>query len=207
MRGTVAGILLAAGEGYRFGRPKALAELGGRALVERGTATLAEGGCRPVVVVLGAAAGEVQRATDLGSALVVVNDRWTEGMGSSLRTGLAEAVRCRASAALVLPVDQPMVSPDLVARLISAWRHGSMVARAAYGGHGRTPVVLDRSWWPAVAVAAVGDRGARVLLQAQAEMVTLVDCDDVGAPWDIDTPEDLAALERGSITWHSRGRP
>ena len=201
MTGDVAGVLLAAGPGRRFGAPKALAEVGGRLLVERGATTLLEGGCRPVVVVVGAAAGTVRRRSGLAGARVAVNGAWREGLGSSLRLGLAEAEAAGAAAALVLPVDQPVVTPALVTRLLAAWRTGALVVRAAFDGQGRTPAVLDRSLWPAVAQSAVGDVGARGLLAAHPELVTLVDCDDVGAACDIDTPADLEAIRCRYGAW------
>lgn len=82
-RDRPAGLLLAAGEGARLGTPKALVVLGGERLVDRGVRVLREGGCNPVLVVLGAAVVPVR------GAVVVRNPDWRTGMGSSLRTGLA----------------------------------------------------------------------------------------------------------------------
>jgi nicotine blue oxidoreductase len=194
----VAGVVLAAGEGRSFGGPKALVRFAGQTLVERAIRTLKAGGCRPVCVVLGAAADEVRQASVLDDAIVVVNERWPAGMGGSLRVGLDAARRERAGAALVLLADQPLVTPALVERLIGAWRTGARAAVAAYRGEGLTPVLLDRTLWRRVSRAAVGDVGARALLRARPELVTLVDCDDVGSPDDIDTPGDLDRLERGT---------
>jgi CTP:molybdopterin cytidylyltransferase MocA len=190
----VAGIVLAGGEGRRFGRPKALVEFCGRPLVEHAASLLAQGGCQPVVVVLGAAADLVRRS-GLGDAVVCVNEGWQEGMGSSLRIGLAEADRLGAPAALVLLCDQPVVTPALVARLIDTWQEGSSAVVASYGGEGRTPVVLDSSLWPSVSQGAVGEMGARWFLRSRPELVTLVDCGDVGEASDMDAPTDLPALE------------
>jgi nicotine blue oxidoreductase len=79
---TVAGLVLAAGAGTRYGQPKAPVIIGGERLVDRAVRVLTEGGCDPVYVVLGAWVGEVDGAD------IVVNDAWPEGMGSSLRMGL-----------------------------------------------------------------------------------------------------------------------
>jgi nicotine blue oxidoreductase len=199
--GPVAGVVLAAGEGRGFGCPKALVSFAGEMLVERAIRTLAAGGCRPVVVVLGASETEVRARCDLGGAVVAVNEAWSEGMAGSLRVGLEAALGCGAAACLVALVDQPLVSPALVARMIGAWESGARAAVAAWGGEGLTPVVLDRSLWEAVAERAVGDIGARALLRERPELVTLVDCGDVGAPDDIDTVADLQRLERGLPAW------
>jgi nicotine blue oxidoreductase len=193
--GDVAGVLLAAGAGQRLGRPKALVEFGGVPLTERGLGTLRAGGCRPVIVVLGAAADDVRRACGLGDAVVVVNAAWSDGMGGSVRAGLAEARRCGASAVLVLAVDQPLITPALVARLIGSWREGAQAAVATYGGEMSTPVLLDRSLWPQVELHAVGDVGARAFLRRDPGVVTPVACDDVGDPSDVDTEDDLRRLE------------
>src|SRR3954467_8015066 len=87
-RTSCAGLLLAAGAGSRMGGPKALVELGGRLLVERGTDVLRQAGCDPVVVVLGAAADEGRHRAELSDARIVDNPNWAEGQAGSLRIGL-----------------------------------------------------------------------------------------------------------------------
>jgi CTP:molybdopterin cytidylyltransferase MocA len=193
--GRPAGIVLAGGEGRRFGQAKAMVRFAGRPLVERAVETFSAGGCAPLIVVLGARADEVERTCDLSGALVVHNDNWAEGMSASLRVGLDEARRDGAPAAVITPVDQPAVLPALVARLVQRWGHGSAAVVAAFGGAPRTPVLLDASLWPDVVETAVGDRGARAFLRAHPELVDLVDCDDVGDAADLDRPEDLATVE------------
>ena len=187
------GVLLAAGAGRRFGGPKALIELDGEFLVERGARMLAQGGCDEVVVVLGAGAEEVRDRARPGAARVVVNERWTSGMGSSLAVGLA-ALGDSCGACVVALADQPRVGPESVRRLAAAWHAGAAVAVATYGGRRRNPVLLDRAWWPEITEALSGDEGARVFLRARPELVTPVPCDDTGSPDDVDTPADLFAL-------------
>ena len=191
---TVAGLVLAAGEGRRLGKPKALVRFGGELLVDRAAATLHEAGCDPVVVVLGAAADQVARTAELRDAVVVVNDGWAAGMGSSLCTGLTALTDLRASAAVVLLVDQPHVGPDLVRRLVAHQAPGVGAVSASYDGRRRNPVLLDRSAWPGVMATATGDVGARSWLDTHADRVVLVACDDLGSDLDIDTPADLDRL-------------
>lgn len=183
----IAGLLLAAGEGSRLGRPKALVELDGERLVDRGVRLLRGAGCGPVLVVTGAVSVEV-----IG-AVVVPNPHWREGMGSSLRAGLA-ALPADSEAVVVALVDQPRVTPAAVRRLIDAHTAGAKLAVATYGGSPRNPVLIDREHFDAVAETAVGDVGARDFLRAHPELVTRVACDDVAAADDIDTPADLAAM-------------
>jgi CTP:molybdopterin cytidylyltransferase MocA len=188
-RDQVAGLLLAAGEGRRFGRPKALIEFDGERLVDRGVRTLRAAGCGPVVVVMGAAPIEV-----IG-AVVVPNPDWRTGMGSSLRTGLA-ALPPGCPAVVIALVDQPLVTPAAIRRLTEAYEKGARAAVATYDDKPRNPVLIAAEHFPAVSASAEGDAGARAFLRAHPDLVTEVPCDDVAAPDDIDTPEDLAALRR-----------
>ena len=180
-------MLLAAGEGKRLGTPKALAELGGRRLVDRGVDLLRDGGAAPVLVVLGAV------RVDVPGVLTVHNPGWRTGMGSSLAAGL-RALPGDCAAAVIALVDQPLVGPEVVRRLLAAHRAGAELAVAAYGGRARNPVLLARGHWAGVLAAAEGDAGARPYLRARPGLVTLVECADIGRPDDVDTPEDLARV-------------
>ncbi len=185
---SVAGLLLAAGEGRRFGGPKALIELDGEPLVRRGIRLLIQGGCDPVVVVLGAAAERVAPLCE--GVEVVVAEQWHSGMGASLRAGLA-ALDGRADACIVALADQPLVSADSIRLLLAA---PGPAAVASYEGRRRNPVRLDAAVWADVAAAAVGDEGARGWLRDHPEQVFEVDCTGTGSPDDIDTPADLIAV-------------
>jgi CTP:molybdopterin cytidylyltransferase MocA len=204
-------MLLAAGGGTRLGQPKATVELGGMTLAERGVGLLRDGGADPVLVVSGAVPVEIP-----GTA-VAHNPDWASGMGSSLALGLrvlltpaagtdalVAARRAVASAAafaaddlsavVIALADQPLIGSAAVRRLIAAHEAGAAVVVAAYQGKPRNPVLIARGHWVAVAAAAGGDTGARPFLRAHPELVTLVECGDVGRPDDIDTPEDLARV-------------
>jgi CTP:molybdopterin cytidylyltransferase MocA len=214
VRTTVAGVLLAAGEGSRFGGPKALVELDGQTLAERGVGLLRAGGADPILVVTGAT--EVQ----IPGTHTVYNPEWRTGMGSSLRAALnaltspedaspedaspedaspedaspEDAGPEEVGAVVVALADQPLVGPESVARLIAAYRAGASVAVAAYDGQPRNPVLLAREHWPEVIATATGDTGARAFLRARADLVSLIECGDTGRPDDIDTPADLARI-------------
>jgi CTP:molybdopterin cytidylyltransferase MocA len=188
---SVAGVLLAAGEGSRFGQPKALVELAGQTLAERGVQLLRAGGADPIIVVSGAA------PVHLTGIHPVHNDQWRTGMGSSLRAALNALTGAADVAAVVVALaDQPLVGAAAVARLIAAYRAGATVAVAAYDGKPRNPVLLARIHWPEVIAAAAGDQGARAFLRAHPDLVTLVECGDTGSPDDIDTPADLDRVIR-----------
>jgi CTP:molybdopterin cytidylyltransferase MocA len=182
---TVAGLVLAAGEGRRLGRPKALLTIAGERLVDRAVRVVREGGCGRVYVVAGATALDVDGAT------VLDNPDWSSGMGSSVRVGLAAVAE---DAVLVMVVDTPGIGVEVVRRLVEAHEKGATVVVASYDGAPRNPVLLAREHWAAVAELAVGDVGARPFLAKHPELVTYVECGDVGEPSDVDTPEDWARV-------------
>ena len=190
---TTAGLVLGAGGGSRFGGPKALALLHGVPLAQRAVTLLREGGCEPVHLVLGAKADEVARQADLGGATIVHNPQWPTGIGSSLRAGLASLPSTVAAVVIVL-VDQPLIGPEAVRRVIAAHAAGAAVAVATYGGQFGHPVLLSRPTWAEAGRLAKGDLGARPYLRAHPEQVVRVSCDGTGAPDDVDTPADLTAI-------------
>ncbi len=171
-----AGVVLAAGEGRRFGAPKAPFVLDGERLVDRAVRVLRDGGCDPVVVVLGAWVGDVP------AAVVVDNPDWAEGMGSSLRAGLAALLDVvDVDRVVVTLVDLPGLSSEAVARLAAC---GSELAAASYAGERGHPVLLGRAHWAGVAESATGDRGARAYLAGRD--VVLVEVGDVATGDDLD---------------------
>jgi CTP:molybdopterin cytidylyltransferase MocA len=185
---TVAGLVLAAGEGKRFGGPKAVAALDNERLVDRAVRILVDGGCTPVVVVSGAVALSVE------GTQVVPNPLWPTGMGSSLRAGLdalaGPSVSAAVSAAVVMLVDTPWLSPEAVRRL-AACAGASPAAIATYGGRRGHPVLLAAEIWSEVAELAQGDVAAKAWLRSHPEQVLEVDCTGLGDPRDVDRPEDL----------------
>ncbi|GAA6525947.1 nucleotidyltransferase family protein [Intrasporangium sp. DVR] len=197
----VRGLLLAAGSGSRMGGPKALLRPSGAGptLVERAVAVLLEGGCDGVTVVVGAAAAEVAAVVAGGfpepstvGVDVVPCPEWAEGMGASLRAGLAAAATRRDVEALVVSlVDLPDVDAPVVHRLLQS-REGHWTAalsRAAYGGRPGHPTLIGRDHWTGVVTVARGDRGARDFFHAQEH--DLVECGDLATGRDVDAPTDL----------------
>jgi CTP:molybdopterin cytidylyltransferase MocA len=187
----VAGILLAAGAGKRYGMPKALVEHRGGLFVENAARVLAAGGCDPVIVVLGAQAETVRERANLDGHVVVESAEWAGGMGFSLRTGLSvlRQVAPDAVAVAVLPVDVPGVTHLAVARVLAA-ATPAVLARADYAGaEPGHPVLIGRDHWAGVYEAAEGDAGARPYLRTHT--VESIPCADLGTGTDVDRPGDL----------------
>jgi nicotine blue oxidoreductase len=156
--------------------------------VERAVATVRDGGCEPIVVVLGAAADEVRATAQLGDATIVENEGWKSGMGSSLKVGLEALGETGADAVVVLLVDTPGVTAEAVRRVSAKSAHDSL-ATATYGAHRGHPVLLGRDHWSGVAILATGDVGARAYLSARSASVQTVPCADISDDTDMDVPE------------------
>jgi CTP:molybdopterin cytidylyltransferase MocA len=186
---SVAGLVLAAGGGRRYGGPKALVRHEGSLLVERAVATVRDGGCSPIVVVIGAAAAEIRAQAQLGDATIVENEGWKSGMASSLRVGLEALGATDADAVLVLLVDTPGVTAEAVRRVSAKSGRDALVA-ATYGPRRGHPVLLGRDHWAGVATLATADVGARAYLTARAASVQTVPCADIADDTDMDVPAE-----------------
>ena len=172
------GLVLAAGQGRRFGGPKAPYEYEGERLVDRAVRILREGGCDPVIVVLGAWVGDVP------DAQVVVNDQWASGMGSSLRAGLAAGAELPdVEAALITLVDLPGLTAAAIGEL-AANADPDVLRAAEFSGRRANPVLIGRNHWAGVCDLAVGDQGARAYLAERD--VQLVPLDHLADGQDLD---------------------
>jgi CTP:molybdopterin cytidylyltransferase MocA len=170
-----------------MGQPKALVTDDRGSWLLRGVATLRDGGCRRVTVVLGA---EAERAATLLEGLsaeprVVVAEQWPEGMGASLRAGMSSFADSTDDLVMVSLVDLPDLVPEVVTRVSAAARGPDTLARASYDGVPGHPVLFGRDHWPGLVDSARGDRGARDYL-ADREVV-LVECGDLASGHDVDT--------------------
>jgi molybdenum cofactor cytidylyltransferase len=188
---VIGGLVLAAGGSSRFGgRPKQLAALDGRPLLEHVLIAMEASPVDCVVVVLGSHADEVRSGVPLHGAEAVVCKDWSNGLGASLRAGVDALVDCEAVA--VALGDQPRLSADAIARVVSQRGADELAVRATYGGVPGHPVLLERTLLARVGELS-GDAGARDLLHGIP--IREVACDGLGSPDDIDTPAALAALQ------------
>lgn len=176
MTHRVAGVLLAAGAGTRYGMPKVLAAQG--EWLKTAVDALHAGGCDDVVVVLGAAIVDVPPP-----ARAVFAEAWADGLSASLRAGLSAI---EADFAVLHTVDTPDLGADVVRRVVdAAIASESGLARARYAQTPGHPVVIARRHWAALLAQAHGDEGARSFLAARHD-VAAVDCSELATGRDID---------------------
>ena len=176
---VVVGVLLAAGAGRRYGKPKVLVD----GWLTTAVTALRDGGCDAVILVLGAAAVPAPP----GVTAVTAPD-WHTGLSASVRAGLAHADRAGADYAVLHVVDTPDVGPAVVTRVLQrALASRSGLARAYYGDRPGHPVVIASGHWPAVIDRLAGDHGAAAYLRT-ARDVENVDCSDLATGRDHDEP-------------------
>jgi nicotine blue oxidoreductase len=176
MTPKIAGVLLAAGAGTRYGMPKVLAAQG--EWLKSAVSALDVGGCDEVVVVLGAAIVEVPPP-----ARAVVAEAWADGLSASLLAGLSAV---DADYAVLHTVDTPDVGADVVHRVVAAAVSStSGLARARYATAPGHPVVIARRHWDALLQQVRGDAGARPFLAGRDDVVA-VECADLATGRDID---------------------
>lgn len=171
---SIAAVVLAAGEATRYGSPKQRVLL--PAVLER----LANAPIDEIVVVEGAHTIASDISTSAPQPVRIVRcAEWAKGPGASLRCGL-EALGDDVNPAVVVLADGPDLAPASIDRVLLVWRLAAGIVAASYAGSRGHPLVIDRDLW-----ADIPDGGLH------ARPAKLVPCDDLGAPGDVDTPDDL----------------
>jgi molybdenum cofactor cytidylyltransferase len=176
---SVGAVVLAAGASRRLGRPKQLVRVDDETLVERAARVAHEAGCEPVIVVIGAYSEEIRSKVAMPDVRVVVNERWQQGMASSICVGVT-ALDDRAEGCVLMTCDMPAVTAEHLRRLISA----RCLMASLYAGRCGVPAFFPRAMFPDLLVLQ-GDAGARELIR-DAAALELAD-----GEVDIDTEDDL----------------
>ena len=182
-----AAIVLAAGASTRLGEPKQLITIHGETLLARAIRIAQESGADHVFAVLGANADALRPQAHI--ATIIENPHWQQGMASSVRAGVTAAGDY--DAVLLLPCDQPAVTPFHLALLIANGEE--KIAASVYTGHTGAPAIFPRKYFPEL-LALEGDSGARQLLQMHKQDVVEVPLEN--GELDLDTPESLEAIRR-----------
>ncbi len=192
----IAAVVLAAGRSTRMGAVnKLIAEIGGKPLVRIAAEQALASRANPVIVVTGHERERVEQALNGLPVKVVHNPDYAEGLGTSLKAGIA-AVPDDADGAIICLGDMPQVNAALIDKLIAAFdpARGALVVVPSIAGRRGNPVVWSRRFFNDL-MAINGDIGARHLIGSYAEAVAEVPVADDAALTDIDTPESLSAVK------------
>jgi len=194
----VAAIVLAAGRSTRMGGPnKLLAEFDGKPLVRIVAEQALASKATDVVVVTGHQADDVRKALQGLNVRFAHNPDYAEGLAGSVKAGIA-AVPDSADGALVCLGDMPLISSELINRLIDTFApdNGNLIVVPVSDGRRGNPVLWSRRFF-AELMTLDGDIGARHLIAKHAEAVSEVPVEGDSAFLDIDTPQGLEAARRG----------
>jgi len=187
--GEIAIIILAAGESSRMGRPKQLLLWQGRPLLCHVAKVALSVPKASVHVVLGANQQLVAESLHGLHLKLCINERWHEGMGSSVRIGVQAALaeQPATSAVLFLLCDQPLITVDLLHELILRHSEGAEIAATSYRDTLGVPALFAASLYPEL-LALQGDQGAKKIIQRYQEQAAIVSFPEAGM--DLDTFED-----------------
>ena len=189
-------VVLAAGESRRMGAPKMLLPWGGRTVLGAVVEALLGAPVEQVAVVLGHRAAEIRQAVPLDPKVAVcVNERYPEGMLTSIQCGV-RALGEGAGPLLVCLGDQPLITPEVVARVLAA-HAGGLTVPTCEGRRGH-PVAVDASLRDEL-LALPPDAGLRGLFLAHPDRVRTVAVPSPGVLVDLDTPADYDAYRPESM--------
>lgn len=188
-------VILAGGMSSRMGEPKQLLQLGGKTLLGHVLEMVRGSKVDEVVVVLGHAAETIQQRIPTENVKIAINETYRQGMGTSLRTGLA-ALSAGVGGALIVLADQPFVRSETLDILMEQHHQsGAQIVIPMYKGFRGNPVLLDRSVFPEV-MALSGDVGCRAIFGNHSEGILKAPVDDIGILLDVDDREDFERLQK-----------
>ena len=189
----VPGIILAAGRSLRMGENKLLLPFGGKPILQHVIDAALLSSLSPLVLVLGSDSNTIRSQVESGTAFVVENHDFSCGYGSSLQVGL-RALSCSCAGAMFLLGDQPLVTAQTIEKLILAFqKEPERWVAPSWNGQRGNPVITPASWFDRI-FALKGDTGPRKHLKDPSAHLKLVDVEDRGVVFDIDSPEDYERL-------------
>lgn len=186
-------IILAAGQGSRFGQPKQNLIFQKQTLLDRAIATAVSSNCFPIIVVTGAHADLVETSVKAPNVSIVFNPNWEEGMASSIRTGIeAMKVYPDIDNTLFLLCDQPLVTPKLINEMVRKQDiSGKAIVGCTYNNTIGVPMLFHRVLFDEL-MQLKGHEGAKKILKGHPDNIATVPFN--GGSLDIDTPEDYERL-------------
>lgn len=190
----IAGIVLAAGNSTRMGRPKQLLPFRGKTLLEHAIHSVQAAGCSGTLVVAGASLADIAGIVRASEAVLVENAGWKEGIASSIRAGIKAAIALQEDipAVLLTLADQPLVTPTVLQRIVERFRAGYTLAAASeYAGQIGVPAIFSRALFPEL-ISLSGSQGAKQVLLRHSSQVQRVPAPE--AALDVDSPTDYDNL-------------
>jgi molybdenum cofactor cytidylyltransferase len=190
----VSAIMLAAGESKRMGKPKLLLPLGEGTILGRTVDNLLSSNVDEVIVVLGANAGEMEKAVAGRPVKVAVNPDYHRGMSTSLIAGLKKVSR-KAQRVMVTLSDQPLIDKNIYNSLIQASLDTDKgIVVPIYKARRGNPIIFNIGYQEEL-LRLKGDVGGREVLRRHPDDVLEVAVDSESIYVNINTIADYKELE------------
>lgn len=194
---AVSGVILAAGESRRLGRPKQLLAFKGRPLLDHIVQNALSSNLGEIVVVLGAERGRIRVLMDLSKVHVIENDRFPEGQSTSVAVAM-NFIDAHAAGVLFLLGDQPGVTADVISSVVGAFDGDPQtIVMPSWQGTPANPVLFGRAYFQELRLLS-GDEGGRSIVAQAGDRVHLVPI-DLPVPQDVDTEADYQRLVRDAM--------
>ena len=189
----IGAVVLAAGMSSRMGETKQLLRLGVNTLLGQVLEHVRSSRAKDIVLVLGHEAEKIKEQVSTDNLTVVINESYQQGMGASLRTGLA-ALPPGVNAALIVLADQPFIRSKTLDLLMDQYmRSNAQIVIPTYKGFRGNPILLDRSVFSEV-MALTGDIGCRAIFGNHLEGIVKFPVEDIGILLDMDSKDDFELL-------------
>jgi molybdenum cofactor cytidylyltransferase len=195
----LAAAILSGGESRRMGSPKALLPYRGHTFLEH----LIEATTHPRIgmrrIVLGAGAETIREKLGLAPSTIVFNENWQQGQLSSIQAAVRSLPPGETEGLILCPVDHPLVSAKLVARLIAEFdASGKLIVLPTYNGKRGHPLIFRASLYEEI-LAASPEVGARQVVWNHTSDLLEVPTDEEGIILNLNNPDALKkALEKTS---------
>ena len=190
-RKPLAAVILSGGESRRMGAPKALLPYRGKTFIDHLIEVTRHPRLGITRIVVGAHAHEIRTHLADRASEIVVNPEWQKGQLSSIQAGIRSLPEGETEGMLLCPVDHPLVTAQLVARLIAEFDSNEKpIALPTYHGKRGHPLIFRANLYPEL-LAASPDVGARQVVWAHADQVCEVATEEEGVVLNINDPEAL----------------
>lgn len=198
----VTGVILAAGQGRRMGKPKQLLLLGGEGMICHVAKAACQANFDQVIVITGAYADAVAQVLQGLPLQMIHNEEWQQGQATSVKKAVG-AISNDEGAVVFLLADQPLVSVGLINEIIGIYHEtkASIVMPRAFNQPGN-PVLFALTDWRAELLQLAGDQGARQIIKDNQEVIHYIELVDKEIFFDVDTPEEYEMMDK---IWQLQG--
>lgn len=191
MTTEIPGVLLAAGGSKRLNQPKQLLKINDSLLINHIISVIRQGGIERLLVILGSDHVLIRSLIHDQNVHIIVNERWEEGISTSIRSGI-KFLNEKAEAAMLFVVDQPFLSSELICQLTHQFQNtDKKIAAPKINNQQCNPVIFSKTLFPELLDLKGKEGGKKIIKNHPVEWVQW---DDETLLLDIDTEKDYLEI-------------